>query len=193
VRICAACGCPASVDPTRCGWCGAALQASSSVSFVLERTPDGFSWNHEGTLVAEAATVHGVWQIQDSRRRRVVTLMPLAPTAGEVSPESKGELALIGPTARLIGTIDRVEAVWGRADATARDGAGHRVLVMRGDGPTGGHIVDRSGEIVAIASWDEQHRHTDLLVTAKGARQPLSFVFGLVLAIELDRQAGRPV
>ena len=187
MRICAACGCPASVVPTQCGWCGAPLAASSSVTFVLERTADRFAWYNEGTLVAEAAMMHGVWQIRDSRRRRVVTLMPLAPDLHGGSAESKAEIALIGPTARFIGTIDRGDDERGRADATARDEAGRSVLVMRGDGPTGGHIVDRSGEIVAIASWDGERGNTDLLITANGARQPLSLVFGLLLAIELDR------
>ncbi len=192
MRICQACGCPASAVPSGCGWCGTALEGSASVSFVLQRTRDRFIWYHEGTLVAEATAVHGVWQIQDSRRRRVVTLMPVAVPGDDGRGESKAELALVGPTARLIGTIDRGDEDRGRADATARDDAGNPLLVMRGDGPSGGHVVDRTGEIIAIASWDDQQSNTDLLITPNGARQPLALVFGLLLAIELDRQAGRP-
>lgn len=142
--------------------------------------------------MAEATTVHGLWQIQDSRRRHVVTLMPVPSNVEDTSSAFRPELALVGPSARLIGTIDRGDDERGRAGATARDDAGNGVLVMRGDGPTGGHIVDRTGEIVAIASWDDQTGNTDLLVTAHGARQPLSLVFGLLLAIELDRHAIRP-
>ena len=186
MRICETCGCPAHASRSTCGWCGTGFAAADPVNFVVQRSTNRFCWTNQGTVVAEAFMVHGVWQIQDARGRHVVTLMPLAPTA------DRAELALVGPTARLIGTVDRGDDDRGRADATARDGSGRGVLVMRSDGPTGGHIVDRTGEIVAITSWDDETASTDLLVTALGARQPLSMVFGLVLAIELERQAGRP-
>ena len=192
MRICDSCGCPAHDARSTCGWCDAALAGDAPVSFVLHRSPQKFSWYNDGTFVAEAVLVHGVWKIQDSRGRQLVTLMPVAASA-DADDDGRAELALVGPTARVIGTIDRGDDERGRSDATARDESGRGVLVMRGDGPNGGHMVDRSGEIVAIASWDDASAgDTDLLVTGHGTRQPLSFVFGLLLVIELDRQAGRP-
>lgn len=187
MRICETCGCPAHASRSSCGWCGSEFVASDPVNFVVERSTNRFRWSNEGAVVAEALMVHGVWKIHDARGGHVVTLMPLAPTTTE-----QAELALVGPTARLIGTVDRDADERGWGDATARDGSGQGVLVMRSDGPTGGHVVDRDGEIVAIASWDHETPRTDLLVTARGALQPLSLLFGLVLAIELERPARRP-
>lgn len=187
VTTCPACGCPA--DPARdaCAWCAAELDQNAPVTFVLERAGEHYEWSTNGTVVAAATPVHGLWQIVDARGQHVVTLMPL-------SPASEGEgrsLALVGPTARVLGTIDAQADEYQAADVTARDDDGRPMLVLRADGATASHMVDRHGEVVAVSSWGERDGVTDLLVTSSGTRQPLAMVFGLVLATELHRNAGR--
>jgi hypothetical protein len=155
------------------------------MSLVLERTGDRYEWRADGTIVAAASTVHGLWQIVDARGRHVVTLMPLSPTSSEDRPG----LALVGPAARLLGTIHRGSAA-GHDDTAARDDNGETVLVLRIDGPSATHVVDRHGDVVAVSSTGERAGVTDVVITATGTCHSLAMVFGLVLTTELYRQAG---
>jgi hypothetical protein len=80
------------------------------------------------------------------------------------------------------------ESVGGRPGAaTTCDDGGESVLVLRSDGPTGSHMVDQQGDVVAVSSWGDAPGITDLLITANGTHQSLALVFGLVLAAELAR------
>jgi hypothetical protein len=185
VKTCEACGCPSSASRSACAFCDAALVATSPVAFVISRSVDRVEWLADGTVVAAATQVHGLWRIVDAHSRHVVSLMPLSPNAGEDHPT----VALVGPSARMLGTIHRDEDDRGRSDAITRDDDGVTVLVMRGDGPNGSHIIDCNGEVVAVSSWGEHEGQTDLLVTTSGTRQPLALVFGLVLTSELTRHA----
>jgi hypothetical protein len=157
------------------------------VSFTFERSTDRFDWIAEGSVVATAVPVHGLWQILDARGDHVVTLMPLSATSGDDRPG----LGLVGPAARMLGTIHRSRD--DGDESSAQDDHGSTVLVLRGDGPRGSHIVDRVGSVVAVCSWGERSGVIDLLVTAAGTRQSLAMVFGLVLATELRREAPRRV
>jgi len=162
-----------------CAWCLKPLDEAAPVAFVLSQTDERYEWSTEGTVVAAATLIHGLWQIVDARGRHVVTLMPL-------SGDDRLGVALVGPSARLLGTIQRDED--GASAALATDDGGEIALAVRSDGPTACHVVDRFGDVVAVASWGDDEAATDLLVTATGTRQPLGMVFGLVLANELDRQ-----
>ena len=155
------------------------------MTFVLERNRDQYTWSTDGTVVAAASPVHGLWQIVDAQGHHVVTLMPGSPSPAD----DPAALTLVGPTARVLGTICRDGEAAPQGDATARDDDGRAVLLHRVDGPTGSHMIDRQGEVVAVSSWGEQDGVTDLLVTSSGTRQPLAMVFGLVLATELYRSA----
>jgi hypothetical protein len=154
------------------------------VTFVVERSDERFMWFADGTMVAVAVRLHGLWQIADARGRHVVTLMPLT----QVRRDDRDALALVGPSARLLGTVYYDDTPPGHPGAvTTCDDSGEIVLVLRGDGPTASHMVDRDGEIVAVLSWGDEPGVTDLLVTAVGTRQSLALVFGLMLGAELSR------
>ena len=157
------------------------------MAFSLDRVADGYEWHTDGALVASATTQNGLWQLHDARGSHVVTLVPIADTfAGTPG------LALVGPRARLIGSI-RAETDGGGGSTVAADPDGRAVLVLRTDGTQGAHLVDRRGDVIAIASWEEPDATTDLLVTALGTRHSLAMVFGLLLSFELSRRADRPV
>ena len=55
------------------------------------------------------------------------------------------------------------------------------------------HLVDARGDVVALASWEDKHATTDLLVTPLGIRHSLAMVFGLLLSLELTRRVGDTV
>jgi hypothetical protein len=186
VKNCDSCGCPAPGPRLSCAWCDEPLTTAAPVTFVVERSDERFEWLADGTVVAAAVRLHGLWQIADARGRHVVTLMPL----NQPRHNDRAALALVGPSARLLGTVYYDESISGQPGAaTTCDGDGESVLVMRGDGATGSHMVDRNGEIVAVSSWGDRPGATDLLVTATGTHQSLALVFGLVLAAELSRPA----
>jgi len=154
--------------------------------FALERTATGFGWFTGDTLVASATMVDGAWQLSDARNDVVVTLVALAGGEGH---------ALVGPEVTLVGAIrphgDPDEGPM--AASIAADPDGNTVLVLRTDGTNAAHVVDRHGDVVALASWEDAESTTDLLVTALGAHHSLAMVFGLLLCLELDRQLGRRI
>jgi len=157
------------------------------VAFSLERRSGSFDWYTDGALVATAAPVHGLWQLCDARGDHVVTLVPLGD-----DPNGDG-VALVGPKAHLLGAIrpheDNSEGHVG--GSVASDAEGRPILVLRTDGGQAAHLVDRRGDVVAVASWEDSEGATDLLVTPLGTRHSLAMVFGLLLSLELTRDTGR--
>jgi hypothetical protein len=152
------------------------------VAFSLTPAGDGYEWHTEGALVASAVVVNGLWQLHDARGGHVVTLVPIS--GGIAGAPS---VALVGPRARLIGSI-RAEAEGG-SSSIAADPDGRAALVLRTDGAHAAHLVDRRGDVVAVASWEPPATSTDVLVTALGTRQSLALVFGLLLSFEVSRRA----
>jgi hypothetical protein len=148
------------------------------VAFSLERRANGFRWVTDNAIVATAWMVDGMWQLHDARGSHVVTLVPFGDVPG---------VALVGPEARLLGRIlPRDEG-----GSLAADPDGRAMLVLRPDGGQAAHLVDRHGDVVAMASWDDPDASTDLLVTAHGTGQSLALVFGMFLSLELERHARR--
>jgi hypothetical protein len=178
VRLCQSCQCPASPSREVCAFCGAELVAPDPVAFSLERRADGFDWVANGALVASAIESGSGWQLSDARGDHVAML---------VNAEVGDEIALLSPNARYLGTIRRRDS----EGSIAADSQGRAVLVLRRDGELGAHLVDRSGDVVAVASWDDADASTDLLVTPLGTRHSLAMVFGLLLSLEVSRHAGR--
>jgi hypothetical protein len=179
VRLCQSCQCPASASRETCAFCGAQLLRPEPVSFSLERHADGFDWMANGALVASATESGGAWHLSDARGVHVAVLVP--------GGDDDDYLALLGPKARFLGTIRRRED----DGCVAADTEGRAVLVLRRDGTQGAHLVDRRGDVVAMASWDDVDAATDLLVTPLGTKHSLAMVFGLLLSLELSRHADR--
>jgi len=182
VRFCPACHCPAPAARDRCAFCGADLGGQDPVAFSLTAVAEGYEWHTEGALVASALVVNGLWQLYDARGGHVVTLVPM-PGGNAGAPS----VALVGPHARLIGSI-RSEAEGGGATIVA-DADGRATLMLRTDGAHAAHLVDRRGDVVAVASWEPPSTSTDVLVTALGTRQSLAMVFGLLLSFQVSRRA----
>ena len=165
-----------------CAFCGSEFGGQEPVAFSLTPVGDGFEWRTEGALVASAVVVNGLWQLYDAQGGHVVTLVPISGGIGG-APST----ALVGPRARLIGSI-RGEAEGG-ASTVAADADGQTALVLRTDGGQAAHLVDRRGDVVAVASWEAPEASTDVLVTALGTRHSLALVFGLLLSFEVSRRA----
>ena len=55
----------------------------------------------------------------------------------------------------------------------------------RADGPTGVHVIDESGNVLALISRDDDS--TDILLTGAGAPRLETLAFGVTLSLELLR------
>ena len=72
------------------------------------------------------------------------------------------------------------------------DGLDRLVFALRGDGPTGIHVIDPRGDVVALASRASgQAGGLDVLVTDAGSGAVTTLVLGLLLAVELAGQAAQ--
>jgi len=181
VRLCQACHCPAPVSRDVCAFCGAEIGPQEPVAFALTPAGDGYEWHTDGALVASAVIVNGLWQLYDARGGHVVTLVPVS---GSIT--GAPSVALVGPRARLIGSI-RAEAEGG-CSTVVTDADGRTALVLRTDGSHAAHLVDHRGDVVAVSSWEPPATATDVLVTALGTRHSLALVFGLLLSFEVSRR-----
>ncbi|HVM64895.1 MAG TPA: hypothetical protein VMU14_08550 [Acidimicrobiales bacterium] len=164
-----------------CAFCGAEIGPQEPVAFALTPAGDGYEWHTDGALVASAVIVNGLWQLYDARGGHVVTLVPVS---GSIT--GAPSVALVGPRARLIGSI-RAEAEGG-GSTVVTDGDGRTALVLRTDGSHAAHLVDHRGDVVAVSSWEPPATATDVLVTALGTRHSLALVFGLLLSFEVSRR-----
>ncbi|HZQ27020.1 MAG TPA: hypothetical protein VFA94_04910, partial [Acidimicrobiales bacterium] len=70
-----------------------------------------------------------------------------------------------------------------------RDSFGNVLLLVRTDGPTGLHVIDLEGNVLALASTlpGRTRPGLDILVTGTRARQRIHLVLALTLAVELLR------
>ncbi|GAC1594436.1 MAG: hypothetical protein NVS3B21_16420 [Acidimicrobiales bacterium] len=194
---CSVCDCPAPPTRQDCAFCGGRIVRPTAVSFELSRRGTGFGWFTEQTLVAAATQTDGMWVVTDARNDHVVTLVPLN--------DGTGGHALVSSETLLLGSIrshDETDAHddhpsrggrrSGRPEAcVALDTEGETVLVLRSDGGRLAHLVDHRGDVVALASWEDDEATTDLLVTPLGTRHSLAMVFSLLLSLEIARQMRR--
>ena len=194
---CSVCDCPAPPTRQDCAFCGGTIARPAAVSFELTRRGTGFGWFTEQTLVAAATQTDGMWVVTDARDDHVVTLVPLN--------DGTGGHALVGSETCLLGSIRPHDETDAHEDHPSREGRrpgrpeacvaldteGETVLVLRSDGGSVAHLVDHRGDIVALASWEDDEATTDLLVTPLGTRHSLAMVFSLLLSLEIARQMRR--
>jgi hypothetical protein len=70
-----------------------------------------------------------------------------------------------------------------------RDSYDKVIMAVRNDGPTGTHIVDTDGRVLAMASrLGGSKQGLDLLLTRAGVQRTETIVFGVTLATELLRK-----
>jgi len=166
-----------------CAFCATPITPAQPVAYALEQRPRGYDWYSDGVLVASATMQGATWTLRDAAGGPVVTLV-------HDDAAGAGRVTLVGPDSRRLGSItphaDNSESIGG---SVATDPDGRLVMVLRTDGTQAAHVVDRSGDVVAVASWEDADASTDLLVTPHGAGQPLAMVFGLLLALEVKRRS----
>lgn len=185
VKICEGCGLPAPLMTERCALCKKAFRAASPTGYRLVASGRRYRWLVNGEETAWADTRDGTWDIADAPSGRVdVTLIA-------VEVDGVQRAAIVDHRGRTAATY--TPACEGDDPAgvgIVRDSHGEPAFVVRSDGPTGLHVTDMDGNVLALASpCEDVAAGLDIIVTCGGSEHR-RLLLGLSLAIELLR-AGR--
>lgn len=155
------------------------------VRYLLAAANGRFRWTLDGSEVASAAWREHCWDLREQGNGNVV----LSLVGGSYLGRTR--VALVDHPARRTYTFAPGEPVSRAHIGTVSDASGAPVMLVRADGPTGLHVIDREGGLLALTS----RRRTpaagcDVLLLPAGGAIGTAVVFGLTLALELLRAGG---
>lgn len=161
--------------------CAKPFRRTTPTSYRLTTEPSGFRWTVDNAEVATAAWRDGTWDLADTATEQVnVTVIPVATAA-----EAPDRVAIVDHRGRTAVTF-------AAEDCIVRDSHGEPLLAVRGDGPTGIHVVDRDGVVLALGSPLSGSRvGIDFLITPAGLGDRCRILLGLSLALALMRVTDR--
>jgi hypothetical protein len=174
---------PAPSSTQACGYCARPFDAGP-VTYRLEPAGRGaYRWTVEGEERVTAAWRDGTWDLYDLEGPRpAATLVP-------VDVDGATRVAVVDHRARLVATFSPAHD-GGAGLGIVRDGYDRILLLVRADGPTGIHMIDAGGNVVALAGrvGAEDRVGLDVLVLGRAAeRATVSLVLGVSLLLELAR------
>lgn len=171
---------------------GAVVQATGeaglgrSVAYRLIAAGGRFRWIDNRSEVASAAWRDHCWDVRRGADDRVI----LSLVGGSVGGRTR--IALVDHLTRRAATFAAAEPMSRAHIGVVRDSSDGLLMVIRADGPTGLHVINPVGELLALSSRrrpPESHG-CDILVTAAGAADGGTMLFGVTLALELLRAGG---
>lgn len=190
MKNCPACGFPAPPETAACAYCGTSFSAPSPTAYRLEGRDGVYRWWAGGAPGAIASWSSGMCHLRPAGEdTAALTLVPVANGRAV-------RVAIVDAEARLVCTL--VPDRGPRNLSTVCDRYEQPRLLVRGDGPTGVHVIDPHGNVMAIASRDTTDPDRsglalDVLVVRPNEDGEL-VLFGVVLATELLRTGElRPV
>ncbi len=181
MKTCTACGLPAPSSTLACALCAHPFPDQGPASYRLEGHSGGYRWVLDGEEVVSAVDSGGRWDVVDSDSGKIaVTLIG-------TTEENGNRIAMVDHRHRAVATFFP-----GGHDASTiglvRDTRDRVIMAVRADGPTGTHLVDNGGKVLALASRHRPSRRSlDLLVTRAGASRNETIVFAVSLTLELMR------
>lgn len=177
---------PAPTATQACGYCTRPFGPEGPTTYRLAVAGDGYRWTVDDDEVATAEWRGGTWDIFDPEGGRpAMTLVP-------VDVDHGTRVALVDHRSRLVATLVPEHGGDGSL-AVVRDGYDRLLLLVRDDGPTGVHVIDGNGNVLALASrvGDGAGVGLDLLVLDRGNKALGGiFLLGLGLVLELSRLGG---
>lgn len=179
MKTCSACGLPAPSTTLACALCAQPFPDQGPTSYRLERHKGGYRWLLDGEEVVSAVRRDGSWDVVDAASGK------LAVTLVAISNASRCRVALVDHRRRSVATFVPAGDD-GPAMGLVYDSHERVLMAVRGDGPTGIHLVDADGQVLALASRHREDRGgLDLLLTRAGDRRNESVVFAVSLTLEL--------
>ena len=176
---------PAPTSTSRCGFCQRSFAVAGPVTYRLTSWADGYRWTVDDDEVATAVCHNGTWDVYDlsGDSRPALTLVP-------VEVEGSVRVALVDHRSRLVATY-APDSGTSNGIGVIRDSYDRIMLLVRGDGPTGVHVIDAAGDVVALASRlpERDHVGLDVLVLSRQSDPAPGalLVLGLGLLLELAR------
>lgn len=160
--------------------CGKHFRRTTPTAYRLAATATGYRWTVENDEVATAAFRDGTWDMADTATGQVnVTVVPVG------AAETPDRVAIVDHRGRMAATF-------AAEDCVVRDSHGEPLFLVRGDGPTGLHVVDRDGIVLALGSPLPGNRvGIDFLMTPAGQGDRRRILLGLSLALSLMRVTDR--
>jgi hypothetical protein len=155
---------------------------SASVGYRLSPTGGRFRWSQGRTEVANAVWRDHCWDVRSTEDD--ATLLSLV--GGTL--DGRTRIALVDHRNRRAATFLPAEPMTRELIGMVRDSWDAPLMAIRADGPTGLHIINPVGELLALSSRRRppEGPGCDVLVTPEGqASGPL--MFGVTLALELLR------
>ncbi|HEX2701730.1 MAG TPA: hypothetical protein VHM89_16125 [Acidimicrobiales bacterium] len=153
-----------------------------SATYRLSTAGGRFRWTTGRTEVASAVWRDHCWDIHRSEDDAVL----LSLVGGSLGGRTR--IALVDHESRRAATFSAGEPMSRSNIGVVRDSWDAAIMVVRADGPTGLHIINPAGELLALSSRRRppDAPGCDILVTAEGATQG-ALMFGVTLALELLR------
>ena len=154
----------------------------SSVSYRLSTADGRFRWTSNRLEVASAVWRDHCWDVRRTEDDAVV----LSLVGGSLGGRTR--IALVDHETRRSATFTTGEPMSRSHIGLVRDSWDAPLMLVRADGPTGLHIINPAGELLALSSRrraPESHG-CDVLVTAEGSAHG-ALMLGVTLALELLR------
>lgn len=161
-------------------------EAGRSVAYRLLAAGGRFRWIENRTEVASAVWRDHCWDV----RRAADDGVLLSLVGGSVGGRTR--VALVDHVSRRAATFAAAEPMSRSHIGVVRDSRDGVLMVVRADGPTGLHIINPVGELLALSSrrrLPEGHG-CDILVTPAGGADGAVLILGVTLALELLRAGG---
>ena len=161
-------------------------EVGRSVAYRLIAAGGRFRWIDNRSEVASAAWRDHCWDVRRSADDRVI----LSLVGGSVGGRTR--IALVDHLTRRAATFAAAEPMSRAYIGVLRDTSDGIVMVIRADGPSGLHVINPVGELLALSSRRRppESPGCDILVTAAGAEDGGTMMFGVTLALELLRVGG---
>lgn len=143
-----------------------------------------FRWTRDHQVVVTAAWREHCWDLYEGPGGPAV----LSVVAGSVDGHTR--VALVDHPNRTVATFSSAEPMTRAHIGIVRDNAGAVQMLVRADGPTGLHVIDPAGVVLALTSRRRppEGHGADLLVTTAGQTAvAVHLLFGLTLSLELLR------
>lgn len=157
-----------------------------SLAYRLTAAGGRFRWTRNRTEVASAVWRDHCWDVRRGEDDRVL----LSLVGGSVGGRTR--IALVDHVTRRAATFAAAEPMSRAQIGVVRDSRDGIVMVVRADGPTGLHVINPVGELLALSSRRRppDSHGCDILVTPAGSADGSALMFGVTLALELLRTGG---
>lgn len=154
-----------------------------AIGYRLAVVAGRYRWSVDRHEAASAVWRDHCWDVHDTDRDQVLVSV----IAG--SDRGRTKVALVDHEGRRTATFVAGEPMSRAHIGAVTDSFGNTLMLVRADGPTGLHVIDRVGGLLVLTS---RHRGADshgcdVLVTAAGAAEGTGLMLGITLALELLR------